>query len=311
MVIVEDAEATRNLEPVPDRVRLALERGLTNLAGLASVPASWLSFVSTQDVIGIKVLAAPGPSAGTRPVVVQAVVQSLLDARVPSRQLIIWDKHWGDLRQAGYVALAARLGVRTMGAAEAGWDEKAFYEKPLPGHLVFGDLEFKGKDENVGRKSHVSRLLTREITRIINVSPLLNNNSCGVSGNLYSLALGSVDNTLRFEGDTSRLEWALPEIYALRELGDRVVLNVVDALVAQYEGEHQGHLHYSTALNQIRLSTDPVALDVLSIQELDRQRELRGLRAQANTNLWDIYKNASVLEIGISDPRRIQVETVK
>jgi hypothetical protein len=103
----------------------------------------------------------------------------------------------------------------------------------------------------------------------------------------------------------------LPEIFALREVGDRVVLNVVDALVAQYEGEHVGRLHYATALNQIRISTDPVALDVLSIQELDRQRALRGLQAQSNTNVWDIYKNASLLEIGVSDPRRIQVETLK
>jgi hypothetical protein len=311
VVLVEDSEATRNLQPVPARVRLSFERGLTNLTGLGSVAASWLSLISTQDVVGIKVLASPGPSAGTRPALVQAIVQGLIEARVPPSNIVIWDKHLDDLRQAGFVAMAAQLGVRAAGALETGWDDKIFYEKPLPGHLVFSDLDFNGKDDNVGRKSHVSRLLTRELTRIINVSPLLNNNSCGVSGSLYSMALGSVDNSLRFEGDTARMEWALPEIYALREVGDRVALNVADALVAQYEGEQVSRLHYSTVLNQIRLSLDPVALDVLSIQELDRQRELRGLHAQSNTNILEIYKNASLLEIGVSEPRRIQVETLK
>jgi hypothetical protein len=49
-----------------------------------------------------------------------------------------------------------------------------------------------------------------------------------------------------------------------------------------------------------------VALDVLSIQELDHQRELAKATA-VKTNL-SLYQNASLLEIGVSDPRRIQVE---
>ena len=41
------------------------------------------------------------------------------------------------------------------------------------------------------------------MTKIINVTPLLNHNLAGVSGILYGLAIGSVDNTLRFELDPS------------------------------------------------------------------------------------------------------------
>ena len=88
-----------------------------------------------------------------------------------------------------------------------------------------------------GRKSFVTKIVSQQITKIINIAPLLNEEDIGVCGHLYSLALGSVDNTRRFEADPDRLAVAVPEIYALPLLGDRVVLNITDALIGQYEGE--------------------------------------------------------------------------
>jgi hypothetical protein len=311
VVIVEDNGATRAFQPREEPVRRLLERGLTNLTGRSSQAAAWQSLVSTQDVIGLKVHAVPGPSIGTRPAVVGAVVEGLLQAGVAPSHIVIWDKQMDDLRRAGFVELAARHGVRVAGAAQAGWDAGTFYEAPLLGHLVYGDLEFSRTGENVGRKSHLSMLVTKQLSKIINISPLLNHNSAGVCGNLYTLTTGSADNMLRFEGDPLRLAQAVPEIYAMPALGDHVILNIVDALVAQYQGEQEGRLHYASPLNQLRLSTDPVALDLLSIEELDRQREFKGTSSQSNTNILDIYRNAALLEIGVGELRRIQVETLR
>jgi hypothetical protein len=147
------------------------------------------------------------------------------------------------------------------------------------------------------------------MTKIINLPPLINHYRVGVSGNLYSLAMGSVDNTLRFEERPDRLAKAVPEIYALPAVGDRVVLNIVDALICQYEGEHSIRLHDSVALNELRFSTDPVALDVLSLQELDRRRQGAGLPAL--TNRFELFSIASELVLGVSDPANIQVERIK
>jgi len=172
-------------------------------------------------------------------------------------------------------------------------------------------LEFGKKEEGVGRKSFVTKLLTTNVTKIINVSPLLNHNSIGVCGNLYSLALGSVDNTMRFEGDPLKLAQAVPEIYALPALGERVVLNIVDALVCQYQGEHLLRLHDSVALNQLRFSADPVALDVLSVQEINAQRVRAAEALAARTNRFDLYRNAALLELGSADANRIELREVK
>jgi hypothetical protein len=61
-------------------------------------------------------------------------------------------------------------------------------------------------------------------------------------------------------------------------------------------------------LGQLRFSKDPVALDVLSIQELNHQRQAAKIPG-ITTNL-KIYTNASLLEIGISDPSKIDVLAV-
>ena len=170
-------------------------------------------------------------------------------------------------------------------------------------------LEFEKKGDGIGRKSFVAKLVTSEMTKIINITPLLNSNEAGVCGNLYGLALGSVDNSLRFENDPGRLAQAVPEIYALPILVDRVVLNITDALICQYEGGPRGLLHYSAVLDQLRFSRDPVALDVLSIKELTHQRgSMPGPNLKPN---MELYRNAALLELGVSDVSRIQVETLR
>jgi hypothetical protein len=306
--VVEDKLATDAFEPRADRVQAMVRRGMLNLTGKGSLSEAWLSLVSTQEVIGIKVFSEPGPHSGTRLAVVSAVVQQLLASGISSNHIIVWDKHQTDLRLAGYFDLTRRFGIRVTGSAEAGYDENVFYDMALLGNLVWGDFEFGKKGETMGRKSFVSRLVSQQITRIINITPLMNHNESGVAGNLVSLALGSVDNTTRFEFDPSRLATAVPEIYALPALSDHVVLNIVDALICQYEGEERSLLHYSTTLNQLRFSRDPVALDVLSIQEMDRQRKLS--KAPPVKSNLELYTNASLLELGASDLDKIQVITV-
>ncbi|MBI3418428.1 MAG: DUF362 domain-containing protein [Verrucomicrobia bacterium] len=308
VLVVQDSEAIQTFKPNAEVIRAMVNRAITNFTGTTQITDAWRSLVATQDIVGIKVFSAPGAICGTRPDVVAAVVQGLLQAGLPPKHIIVWDQYAVDLRLAGFFELGERFGIRVASSAAAGYDEKESYDTALLGHLIWGDLEFGKKGEGIGRKSFVSKLVTREMTKIINVTPLLNHNFAGVSGNLYGLAMGSVDNTVRFEQSGERLASAVPEIYALRALGDRVVLNIVDALICQYEGGQQMLLHYSSTLNELRFSKDPVALDVLSVQELERLRG--GGKTAASTNAFELYQNASLLELGVSDPNRIRIERV-
>ncbi len=309
VVVVEEPGAIVSFNPRLEVIRRMVDRGLTNLTLKATIQEAWRSLVCPEDVVGLKVFSAPGATSGTRPAVVEGVIQSLLEAGHSPSRVIVWDRQLGHLRLAGYFALAERYGIRIEASTETGYDADHSYESAFMGQPVWGDHEFGQRGPGVGRKSYVSKLVTRQMTKIINITPLLNHNFASVSGNLFSLALGSVDNTVRFIDDARELALAVPEIYALPVLGDRVVLNIVDALLAQYHGEERSLLHYTVVLDQLRFSTDPVALDVLSIEELERQRALVGAPA-VKPNL-QLYQNATLVEIGTSDPQSIQVEWAK
>lgn len=294
-----------------ERVAAAFDLGLLTFTRQSSVSNAWLSLVQTDDTVGIKVFSQPGPLSGTRPAVVAAMVRGLLAAGLPPRHIIIWDKHAQDLRTAGFFALGTQFGVRVAGAADVGYDENTFYlpDSPITGALVWGDLEFGKKGPDVGKKSFVSKLVSQQMTKIISVAPLINENDAGLCGHFYSLSLGSVDNTRRFEGDPDRLSVALPEIYALPAVGDRVVLLVTDALLGQYQGGPASFLQYSSVLDQLWLSHDPVALDTLALKQLAAERTL--FDAPPLPANFQIYTNAVLLQLGINDPSRIQVQKVK
>ncbi|HLZ54765.1 MAG TPA: hypothetical protein VKS19_09835 [Verrucomicrobiae bacterium] len=308
VLIVENSNATYQYQPNTACVQDMVNRGITNFTGKPTVAEAWRSLVSPQDIVGIKVFSAAGPINGTRPAVVAAVIHGLLAAGLPPGHVIIWDRDDGDLRAAGFFKLAARLGVRAAGSTQAGYDPTNFYlpDTPIIGQLVWGDFEFGRKGPEVGKKSFVSLLVSRQITKIISIAPLLNQDAVGVCGHLYGLAMGSVDNTRRFQGDSERLAVAVPEIYALPALGDRVALNITDALIGQYAGGARGLLQYSTVLNQLWFSRDPVALDTLAIRELDRERLI--IQAPGFKPNPELYSNAALLQLGMNESNRIQVE---
>ena len=311
ILLVEDRSALREFEVDAVKVAEMVSEGLKQLTGSPSVASAWLSLITPADTVAIKVNSVPGPIGGTRKAVVDAVVRGLLEARLPPDRIIIWDQSLASLRAAGFGGLAKRHGVRLAGSRDAGWDKSVTYESSIVGTLVAGDLGFEREGENSSRKSHLSRLLTGELTRIISISPLLNHNQAGVSGHLVGLVDGSMDNSRRFGVNASVLSVAVPEILALedskqrRHLGDRLVLNITDALFCQYLGQSKCLLHYTVGLGQLRFSTDPVALDVFSIEELKRQRERFEVDYLPPETL--LYKNAALIQLGESNPARREV----
>jgi hypothetical protein len=68
-------------------------------------------------------------------------------------------------------------------------------------------------------------------------------------------------------------------------------------------------LHHSAALNELRFSLDPVALDVLSLEALNRIRSEVGVALV--TTRSELYLNARLMELGTDDPRRMEILRVE
>jgi hypothetical protein len=296
--------------PYDDRVEEIFNLGLMQFTRTTSVAAAWRSLVTSNDTVGIKIFSEPGPLCGTRPAVVKAVVRGLLAAGLPPEKIILWDKRTVHLRNAGYFKVVQQLGIEIAGAAESGYDTNTFYlpETPVIGALVWGDVEFGNTNFGVGKKSFVSKLVSQRLTKIISIAPLINENGAGICGHFYNVGLGSIDNTRRFDGDRDRLAAALPEIYALPIIGDRVVLHITDALLGQYQGGPASYVQYCARPQQIWFSHDPVALDLLGVNELLRER--RNANSTPQPGNFEIYTNAALLQLGVRDPARIQIERI-
>jgi hypothetical protein len=310
VAVVYDPAATEAFSANRAVVRKMVESGLMALTGKSTTDEAWRTLVLKNDIVGFKVTSGPGPVSGTRTSVVRALVESLIQSGFSPDRIIIWDKRMADLRNGGWPGLATDLGIRCEGSEESDWDPTKFYESPMPARLIAGDLEFGLKlKDGVGRRSHVTKLLTQKISKIISVAPVLSHNFTGVNGHLTGLALGSVDNSLRFAGEPDRLAEVIPEICALDDLMPKVLLGVSDALICQYRGEETTLLHYAKALNELRFSRDLVALDSLAMADVESARAEQRSGTE-KPRLTDLYANAELIEMGVANRDRIDIHRI-
>lgn len=204
-------KATRYFQTNPKQVLAMVESGVKHLSNQTSPIAAWRHFISTNDIVGLKINTRLGTLSGTRPAVVEAVIQGLTRAGVPRGNIIIWDRELKDLKRAGYIPIAKRLGVQLAGARDSGYSSWNTYTVPaLHWDLDKSDRLF-GKEKS-SAISHTSKLITERLSAIISIHPLIADRQSGIRGHLQGLALSSADNTNRFEKSTPHLNLAAAEL---------------------------------------------------------------------------------------------------
>lgn len=325
VVVVESPGAVQSFVPNQEKIREMVDVGIKETTGEETALNGILSLISTNDVVGIKVYTLHSETGGTRTEVVRAVIDILKEAGLPSEHIIVWDRSMDTLRSSGFLKLSRELKVGIAASSQEGFDKEVSYNSFFPSSLVAGDVEFNNKnnfditpvaskDSDVGRRSFLTKLLTKRITKIIMITPLLHHNLLGITGHIYSLASGSTDNFLRFEMDGDRLAEAASEIYAMEDVGDRVVLCITDALLCQYRGQNNGFLHYSKPLNELRFSFDPVALDWMSLKTmLDIRNSIDGVNQSLSVfspSGKTLCENAILLELGNGHESKLQIRKI-
>ena len=276
VVIVRDPRAVEFYSPQTARVARMIERGLVALTQAADATEAWRKFVQPEDVVGIKINALPGPAMGTRHELVSAVVGGLRSAGVPARNIIIWDRSDENLVTAGWELRASGEGPLCMGTLpDVGWDSRVYYRVPQVGTVIWGDLEFGERD--LSERSYYSRIVSERVTKLINMPVLMDNKYVGVTGCLYNIAMGSVDNNRRFQTESMHYDAGIAEICARPPISEKLVLNIVDALVGQYAGGPGFQPQATWTPGEIWMSRDPVALDALALEAVEQRRKAAGM----------------------------------
>ena len=257
-----------------------VDRLVIAVTGQPDVARAWGSLVSPNDKIGIKISAAGGQLFTTHKEVVDAIVDGLVAAGHPRKSIIVWDRSINGIKDAGYRPGAEGFQLKGI-APKDGYDEKAVFSAPLLGTLVWGDLDYRGElgkleplsdAENTSIISHISRILANEVTKVINVPVMSNTEMNGIAGCLYNMTIPNIDNWRRFAQGRGFGAASIAEIFGNPLVGKKVVLNIVDGLVAQYAGGPQSQPLYSEHHATIYASKDPVALDAIVLQKLEEWR---------------------------------------
>jgi uncharacterized protein (DUF362 family) len=122
---------------------------------------------------------------------------------------------------------------------------------------------------NEGKYSYFSKIVTRDVTKIINI-PILKNAGATVTLCLKNLAYGSVSNTARLHQQL----WSetCAEVPCFEPLRDKVVLNIVDGLKGCYNGGPGANPQFFTEYNTVLVGTDPVAMDRIGYEIVLKKR---------------------------------------
>ncbi len=245
----------------------------------SDVAAAWRSLVKPEDRVGIKISAAGGELFTTHREIVNAIADGLSAAGVPRHNIIVWDRSLGGIKEAGYTG-AEGYQLRSIPPRD-GYDPKLTVSAPYLGNLIWGDLEYVGgkgetpllgEDTNTSSVSHVARIVSTEVTKIINVPVLSNSERCGLAGCLYNVTIPNIDNWRRFGIPPDYGATSIPEIYSDPQIGGKVVLNIMDGLIAEYAGGPLSQPNYAVQFGTIFASKDPVALDSVAGRQINAWR---------------------------------------
>jgi uncharacterized protein (DUF362 family) len=304
----------------PPRIKMAVEKGLLELSGEKDIRSAWLQFVSPSDVVGIKVNPIGEKLLSTKPEVVEVIIDGLLQAGVPKKNIIIWDRRLFQLREAGFTD-ERFPGIEILGTEMRGpngefYDDKGELwskdniDREAP--FYFADVEGKYDKEtlpymiNEGKESYFTKILTRRCTKVINV-PILKNAGPTVTLCLKNLSYGALSNTSRLH----RL-WmkSVAEPCAFPALRDKVVLNIVDGLQACYEGGPGADAKYIWDANLMLFGTDPVAVDAVGHEFIIKERMKRGVQQLDDKKRRAFLELAAGFGLGVADPEKIKVKDI-
>ncbi len=269
--------------------------------GQKTVAAAWRSMVSPGDHIGIKIAVSGGREFSTHAPIVDAVLRGLNAAGVPMSQVVIWDRT--DPENAGYETMAGGATVRHV-EPFTGYDPKAVATMPVVGKLIWGDAAFRPRGPNplapINREqysvdSHWSRLITG-LNKIINIPLMSSSEECGVAGCIYNVTVPNVDNWRRFVDEPDFGDPYLCELYADPHAGPKVILNIMDGLIAQFGGGPDWQPNYSWTYSTILAGTDPVAIDATALRLLDQWR--KDAKLPPLTERARYLKTASTMGLG-------------
>ncbi|MBN2391638.1 MAG: DUF362 domain-containing protein [Anaerolineae bacterium] len=262
-------------ELVPNAVRQMLDASITRLTGLSDAREAWRALFDPGERIAIKVNAFRNSVIWTHVPLVMAVTDSLQEAGIPAKNIVIFDYYTSELEEAGFAVNPDGPGVRCIGT----------------------DKDYSDGFEIVGSKIQLSNVLL-SCDALINMPVLKSHMLAGMS---YALKnhYGTLSRPQGFHAG-SKLNMGLPELNALSPIKDRTRLIIGDALAACLRyGNSWPYWEADYTGDSIMMSFDPAAHDAVGFKLLTDLMAAEGHNTAAAINMATPWlENATQIGLG-------------
>jgi hypothetical protein len=320
VVHVKNLRAVVNDIPVEKEAYLMIEKAMLDLTGQKSLKKAWRTFVSPGERIGLKVNPVAGTLLTTSHAVVQSVVKQLAESGIDRKDIIIWDRREMQLAETGFDSVNYP-GIKIIGTEQQDKDGSftdsdgiLYGEKNIDKDVYYwADVEGEYDSEtmpfmvNGGKYSYFSKIVTKEVDKIINI-PILKNAGGSITNAMKNLAFGSVSNTGRLH---SKL-WddTCAEVCAFAPLRDKVVLNICDGLRGCFNGGPGANPQFICNYHSILVSSDPVAMDRIGYDIIAGKRIAEGVQKTATPEKLTFLTMASKLGLGVAEKGEIDLRFI-
>jgi hypothetical protein len=208
--------------------------------------------------------------------IVAEVVRQLMEIGVPLSQIYVYERFQNQLDEVNYAPHLPQ-GVQIVAAERANRSlENSGYDP-----AVYLEADLFGEEDT---RSNMMRLVSRRLTKIINIPNMKDHGATGVTGCLKNIAYGSFSNVARtHQRGKSHTYSVVGTLAAIEPLRSRTVLQIMDGLRGVWHGGPFARTRrYVFYPRRILFGTDPVAIDRLLLDVIDEKRV-----AQRAISIWD------------------------
>jgi hypothetical protein len=257
-------------------VREMMARGMCALTGTDAPGEAWRHFFGPADVVGIKVNCGGHPHVVSDHAIVAETVRQLMNAGVPAAQIYVYERFQQQLDAVNYAPHLPREVQIVAAERENAYSDNSGYD---PATYVEADLF--GEEDT---RSNMMRLITRRLTKIINIPNVKDHGATGATGCLKNIAYGSFSNVARtHHGSRSHTYSFVGRLASVEPLRSRTVLQIMDGLRGVWHGGPFAHTdRFVFYPRRMFFGTDPVAIDRLLLDIIDEKR-----KAEGAISIWD------------------------
>ncbi len=218
------------------------DSALMRLANTDTVAAAWAHYLRGDDVVALKFNPHGERDFGTARPFARMIVESLLRSGWSAEQIVLVDAPSG---------IEQQFGTRPR---QVGWSAAA---------IDFGSA-----------RDRLAAFL-EQVTAIVNIPYLKNDNIMGLSGCLKNITYRLVKHPARLH--SNGCSPFLADILGLPEISGKLRLNIMNALRIAYHGGPLVTPEYVENAGLLLMGRDPIAVDAVALGTLNAARRKAGL----------------------------------